>query len=188
MRGPVRRLLAAAIVALGCTAVRAAEVENVEVSYERGEYRVTITAILAAPIGRVHAVLTDYPHWPEINDLIKESVVESGEDPDRQLVRTVTGGCVAFFCKRFVQVQWMRAEAPERIMADVLPERSDLRHGWARTRLTEVEGHTHFHYEMALAPRFWVPPLIGPLMIQHKLRRQAIETAENVERIAAGDA
>lgn len=183
----MKLLVTVMIVALVWAPAGAAEVERVEVDYSRGTYSVLITAVLSAPIERVYEVLTDYPHWPRINDLIKESVVEDDAGSGEPVVYTVMGGCVVFFCKHFENVQRMRTEAPGRIDADVIPERSELEFGWARTLLTRAnDTETRFHYEMELAPEFWIPPLIGPALVQHKLRKQAIETAEIVERIAAG--
>lgn len=179
MKSIVGVLLATAI-----TPIVAAEVVNVDVVHERGVYHVTIDALLDAPPDAVFAVLTDYPRWAEVNDLIKESVVLEGDDPSRQLVRTVAEGCVLGFCKRFAQVQWMHASDDWHIRAEVVPELSDLRAGWANTKLSESAGSTLFQYTMMLEPDFWIPPLIGPMMIKRKLRKQAIETAEAVELAA----
>lgn len=175
-----------ALCLLACSpAVVAAEVRRVEVTYHRGEYHVEIDAVLDARAAAVYAVLTDYDRWAEINDLIKVSVVEEVVNPSTKLVRTVSEGCVLRFCKRVEQVQWMRTSPQWRISAEVLPERSDLQSGWARTRLVEHSGRTLFHYEMALVPDFWVPPFIGPMIVRRKLRQQAIETAAAVEAAAA---
>ncbi|MCA1798261.1 MAG: hypothetical protein LC632_02075 [Xanthomonadaceae bacterium] len=162
-----------------------AEVQRVDITYERGEYHVQVDAVLSAHPAAVYAVLTDYALWPELSDLIKESEVIEVASASTKLVRMVSEGCVLWFCKRIEQVQWMHAEPQWRIGAEVLPERSDLRSGWARTRLVEHSGRTLFHYEMSLVPDFWVPPVIGPMMIRRKLRQQAIETAETVEAAAA---
>ncbi len=172
------------LLAMVAAPIAAAEAVNVEVTHESGIYHVTIDALLDAPPDAVFTVLIDYPRWAEVNDLIKESVVLEGDDPARQLVRTVAEGCVLGFCKRFTQVQWMRAHDDWRIRADVVPELSDLRSGWANTKLSASGRATLFQYEMVLEPDFWVPPLIGPLMIKRKLRKQAIETAAAVELAA----
>lgn len=174
----------ALLLAMVAAPIVAAEAVNVDVTHEDGIYHVTIDAMLDAPPDAVFAVLTDYPRWAEVNDLIKESVVLEGDDPTRQLVRTVAEGCVLGFCKRFAQVQWMRTEDGWRIRADVVPHMSDLRSGWANTKLSESGGATLFQYEMVLEPDFWIPPIIGPMMVKRKLRKQAIETAEAVELAA----
>lgn len=174
----------AVLLAMAAAPLVAAEVVNVDVAHERGVYHVTIEALLDASPDAVFAVLTDYPRWAEVNDLIKESVVLEGADPTRQLVRSVAEGCVLGFCKRFSQVQWMQAGDGWRIRADVIPEQSDLRSGWADTKLSESGGSTLFQYTMMLEPDFWIPPLIGPMIIKRKLRKQAVETAVAVELAA----
>ncbi len=178
------KTIVAVLFAMVAAPIAAAEAVNVEVTHEDGVYRVTIDAMLDAPPDAVFSVLTDYPRWAEVNDLIKESVVLEGDNPSRQLVRTIAEGCVLGFCKRFAQVQWMRASDDWRIRANVVPHMSDLRSGWANTQLSEIDGATLFQYEMVLEPDFWIPPLIGPMMIKRKLRKQAIETAEAVELAA----
>lgn len=182
MKRPVTLLMFAL---LHLPSLSAAEVERVDVAYEDGEYRVTVEAVLHARTDAVYAVLTDYPRWAEINDLIKESYLEEVTGPDLARVRTVSEGCVLFFCKSIEQTQWMRTAPDWRISAEVLPEISDLKSGWARTHLIAEGDATRFHYEMALVPDFWVPPIIGPMMIRAKLRKQAIETAVLVEARAA---
>ena len=178
------RIAVLVLLAAVASPIAAAEAVTVEVTHEDGVYHVTIDALLDAPPDAVFAVLTDYPRWAEVNDLIKESVVLEGDDPAQQLVRTVAEGCVLGFCKRFAQVQWMRASDDWRIRADVVPHMSDLRSGWADTKLSRSGSATLFQYEMSLEPDFWIPPLIGPMMIKRKLRKQAIETAEAVELAA----
>ncbi len=179
-------MIAALSVALVCAAPAAgAEVERVEISYKDGEYRVQVEATLDANADAVYTVLTDYARWAELNDLIEESHIEEVGGPHLTRVRTVSEGCVLFFCKRIDQVQWMRTASDFRISAEVLPEVSDLKSGWARTRLTADGDRTRFIYEMALVPDFWVPPIIGPMVIRAKLREQAVQTAVAVEARAA---
>lgn len=174
-------VLVAAVVA---SPVDAAEVRRIEVATRDGEYFVEIDAVLDARPVDVYRVLTDYGRWAEIVDVIKESEVEETAGPAVARVRTVSEGCVLWFCKRVEQVQWMRTAPQWRISAEVLPERSDLQSGWARTRLVEHSGRTLFHYEMALVPDFWVPPVVGPFVIRRKLREQVVQTAEAVEAAA----
>lgn len=178
------RLAIVLAAALAAAPVTAAEVIDVTVTHEDGVYHVAIEAWLDAPMPAVYAVLTDYPQWAVVNDLIKESEVLDASDPTRTLVRTVAEGCVLFFCKRFTQVQWMHADGEDGIRAEVIPERSDLRSGSAHTVLTDADGRTLFDYEMSLEPDFWIPPFVGPLVLKRKLRKQAVETAEAVETAA----
>lgn len=178
----IRSLLLLALVA--SPTVAAAEIQRVDVRYSGGEYHVVIDAVLHAKAAAVFGILTDYARWHEINDLIKESEVEEVADASAQRVRTVSEGCVLAFCKRVEQVQWMRTAPGWQISAELLPERSDLKSGWARTVLVDNGDHTVFRYEMALVPDFWVPPIVGPYIVRRKLHRQAVDTAHAVEAAA----
>ena len=175
---------AAAAATLAASPASTAEVLGVDVTHEKGVYHVRIEALLDAPRDAVFAVLTDYARWADVNDMIEESVVLEGATPAEQLVRTVAEGCALGFCKTFTQVQWMRASDGRRIEALIVPERSDMRSGWAKTELSDADGRTLFRYEMSLEPDFWVPPLIGPWIIQRKLRAESIQTAAAVELAA----
>ena len=176
----MRRAALALVTAAGIMPASAstAEVVTVGVTHEDGIYHVTIEALLDAPRDAVFAVLTDYARWADVNDMIEESVVLEGATPAEQLVAE---GCALGFCKTFTQVQWMRASDGRRIDAEIVPERSDMRSGWAKTELSDAGGRTRFRYEMSLEPDFWVPPLIGPWIIQRKLRAESIQTAAAVE-------
>lgn len=154
---------------------------QVTVSYIGGEYRVEVEAILEGEPDAVFDILTDVRSWPQLSDIIVDVEVQSVPEATRQRVRTVSRGCVLAFCKTVKQVQWFETGPDWTIQAEVIADESDLRSGWARTRLESVDGGTLFRYEMALVPDFWVPPLIGPAMIRYKLRREAEETARIVE-------
>jgi hypothetical protein len=36
----------------------------------------------------------------------------------------------------------------------------------------------------AVEPDFWIPPFIGPWLIERKLRSETLETVRNLERLA----
>lgn len=169
-----------AVLAVSATA-SATDVSRVDVSYKDGEYRVQVEAYFDASRDVVFDILTDYISWPGLSDIIKTSTVEGVDEALRHRVRTVSRGCVLAFCKTVEQVQWMEIGLDGSITAVVVPEESDLRSGWAHTRLETVGGLTRFSYEMVLVPDFWVPPFIGPAVIRYKLRREAEDTARLVD-------
>lgn len=186
----MKRLLVLTLMAgvLFAASTRSADVGQVTVDYEGGEYRVQVEALLNAPADVVFDILTDFDSWPHISGLIVEATVEDAAGPAHHRVRIRSRGCVFAFCKTIDQVQWVTTNGSWHIEAEVLPQYSDLRSGWARTELVPEGSVTRFHYEMTLVPDFWVPPLIGPAVLRHKLREEAIETARTVEMLAAHQA
>jgi hypothetical protein len=165
-------------------AAQGSDVDQINVSYTDGEYRVTVDTLLNASPDVVFDILTDYDSWPHLSSLIVESQVEESTGPANHRVRTRSRGCVLAFCKTIDQVQHVSTSGGWHIEAEVLPYQGDLRSGWARTELIPEGGATRFRYEMSLVPDFWIPPIIGPAIIRHKLREEAIETARIVEALA----
>jgi hypothetical protein len=64
-----------------------------------------------------------------------------------------------------------------------VPQDSDLRSGGARWQLSEVNGGTHLLFEAQVEPDFWIPPLIGPLVVKHMLHIEAVNTVKGLEAL-----
>ncbi len=55
-------------------------------------------------------------------------------------------------------------------MITILPERSEMREGWATWDIEADGGGTLVRYVAEVEPKFWIPPVIGPLIIKAALR------------------
>jgi hypothetical protein len=95
-------------------------------------------------------------------------------------------GCVLFFCREVEIVEFLKVEPPSRIVAIVDPERSDLHYGQASWSLAPAEGGTLVTYELDMRPQFWIPPVIGPLIIKAALRYRGLRAARRLEALASG--
>jgi hypothetical protein len=73
-----------------------------------------------------------------------------------------------------------------RIRVIVDPERSDLDFGWATWDIASEGEGALVRYEMEMKPRFWIPPVIGPLIIKAALRSRGLRAARRLEAVAAG--
>ena len=105
---------------------------------------------------------------------------------DWQRVRTVVNVCILIFCKHMVQVQDVRMPDAYTIEASMVPGAGDFRSGEARWVLQEHTGATRLHFSHVFEPDFWVPPLIGPWMIENKLVEEVEVTARYIEHQARG--
>lgn len=161
-------------------AAGAADIEEVAVARDGERYAVAMTVVLAASAGSVYAAMTDFQELHRINP----NILLAETDADGRL-HTIVELCVAFFCREVEQWQIVATDAPNRLRMTVLPERSDLRHGeaeWTFAALTPDTSRMRFRAE--IEPDFWVPPVIGPWIIQRKLQEQATVTARGLERVA----
>lgn len=165
--------------------VAAAEVLHMDVQRDGNRYRIGAVMLVAVNAATVHALLTDYPGLPRLNPAIKKSEILAVTDAAHQRVRTTIRGCVLFFCRTLVQVQDLTQLDDGQILAVIVPEGSDFRFGEFRWRPEPYGAATRLRFEAQVEPAFWVPPLIGPMLVKRKLRQEAEETAAGLEAVAA---
>jgi hypothetical protein len=165
-------------------AVQGADVISLEVEQEDGNYRVSMDAVLAAPMPAVWQRLTDYPQLKVLSPSVSESDVLAELGPTRHRVRTKSRLCVFIFCGDIVQVQVMTQAAVGVLQAMVEPEDSDFEQGRLEWRLMAQQGATRLMFNAELRPDFIVPPLIGPWAIKRVLREEALVVVTGLERLA----
>jgi hypothetical protein len=66
------------------------------------------------------------------------------------------------------------------------PERSDVEFGRGTWLLAADEEGTLLDYEVEMKPRFWVPPVLGPLVIKAVIRSRGIRAVRRLEYLASG--
>lgn len=181
------RLPAAIATFLSAAASSAATIEQLEISRSHTVFSMRLSARLDAPLERSHAVFRDLNLLPQINDAVERVRLLDGAPTGAQRLYTRVRVCVSLFCARLDQVQDLRErnDAQGRAFdAIVLPERSNLRQGRAHWLMRDCDGATCLQFHAELEPDFWVPPLIGPWLIERAMRREALATALGIERLA----
>ena len=155
----------------------AAEIESLDVKKESGRYVITAETVLDAPITGIFDVLTDYERFHELSSMITESrfvmpevvmdQVEKTEDEvDPVIVFTRSEGCVLFFCKKIDKTETMETVQGKKVVTTVIPEHSDVDFSQAKWILSRHKGKTRLKYELTTELGFWVPPLIGPMVVK----------------------
>ncbi|MBA2410373.1 MAG: hypothetical protein H0V62_11645 [Gammaproteobacteria bacterium] len=180
----IRLLGALAMLGL-VSSTRAGEVEQLDVEHQDGIYNITMTFSVAAPLGAVRAVLTDYAHLSALNSAIVESQVLLARNDNSTRVRTRTKDCILFLCADITRIEDVTSDGAGGFQATIVPGLSDMKSGLARWRIQSRKEITRIAFDARMEPDFWIPPLIGPMLIKHRLRTHLKETAENVERLAA---
>ena len=184
----MRRTLAAVCLACVGSQVCAAEIGQLAVDRDRDRFAMTLQARLDAPLDDSYRVLGDFAELPRVNDAIEKVRLLDGAPAGATRLFTRVRVCVWLFCAHLDQVQdmWPVVDGETRgYDAAVLPERSNLRFGHARWRLRDCANRTCLQFDAQLEPDFWVPPLIGTWAIERAMRREAIATAQGIERLAA---
>ena len=172
------------------TPVRAADIRDIDLSVADGRYTVTARTHVDAPAPAVFAVLSDFPRYGELSSTYRE--VRWLQEPDAAgsgRVYSLVEGCVLFVCRRLERVEAVRLDAPGHIEAIVEPEASTVPYGVSEWQVSADEaGAAWVDFRMAIEPGFWVPPIIGPLVIRGALALRSGKAAERLERLALGRA
>ena len=90
--------------------------------------------------------------------------------------------CILVFCKQVEQMQRVVQVDSRTVEAVMLPGQGDFRTGFARWRFGGDGTATELYFTEELEPDFWVPPLIGPWLIERKLVREVTETVRYIEQ------
>lgn len=165
----------------------AAEIQSLHVAHDGVRYHVEMEVKLQAPSVASYAVFATPGDLPKINPAVQQVRVIGHRGDEQARVYTEVRVCALFYCKLLHQVQDMRY-APRSdggdLHAEVLPAQSDFSYGRADWHFRPDGAATHLHFSAELEPAFWVPPLIGPWLVERSLREEAQRTSAGIEQLA----
>lgn len=144
--------------------VGAAELRNVAVDHVDGRYKLTSEVWFDTDIESIFAVFLDYDLAAQFTSFIVEARNLEPDENGRRRFYIRNQGCAWFFCSTFERSGHVEHEARQFIRSTADPEVSD------------------FEFE----PKFWIPPLIGPYVLQLKLQRDSAGAIHRIEAIAQG--
>jgi hypothetical protein len=159
-------------------------IEQVQTGFHDGEYRLTMTATLAAPLGSVESVLRDYARYPQLDARILSAQVLSRSSAAQLELQTRINVCFSFLCRKVERVERVE-ERPGELLATVIPERSDAERGSTHTQLSARGDRTRVIYTTTIVPKFWVPALLGRSLMLRSLRDATVTLFEHIEQRAA---
>jgi hypothetical protein len=165
----------------------AGEIISADINNEGERFTARSELIIHVPEPRVREILTRYENLPLINDGIKGVNILERKGADHARMRVSATSCILFICRDYSWVQDANILPSGDIETVMDPAISDFREGRVTYRLHPHDGDTRLIMEADIIPEFWFPPVVGPLLIMNKLRNEALETAEGVERVAAAE-
>jgi ribosome-associated toxin RatA of RatAB toxin-antitoxin module len=182
--------IAALLAALGCAgAACAAQIESFKVSHDGDRYHIEVHARLAVPAAAAYRAFADPAQLQAINPAVQHMEVLKRVDDQAARLYSEVHVCAGPFCKTLHQVQDMsyhpRADGGD-LHADVLGGQGDFRSGRGDWQFQPAgDQATELHFSADLEPNFWVPPLVGPWIVESAFRDEAERTSEGIERVAA---
>ena len=163
-----------------------ADLRVVEVDRDDDRYSLRSEAWFEASPQELYRVLTDYDLFEQFSSTYVETRNAGRDDQGRPRFFTRMQGCVLLFCRSFVRHGYLLLVPHSEIVAIAEPEDSDFRYSKERWRLQREGRGTLLIYDFEMEPGFWVPPVIGPYVIQRSLRSGGSDAIDRIEALALG--
>ena len=180
----------AGVAAAAGSLVPAATIDEdaLDVTRRNGRYSLVAEAHLAATPESIYHVLMDYDDnaYGRISGVYKESRYLDPAPDGTPIVYTRMEGCLLrFICVSLCRTERLESIEPRWIKSYVLPERSNFKHSTSEWVLEpDGNGGTKMQFSLEMEPDFWVPPIIGPRILERTLERGGVNAVRRIETLA----
>jgi hypothetical protein len=176
------RLLACLATLLLAAPLCAAQEVKVKVQRHGETIVVDVEAHVAAPVKEAWGVFTDYDHMSAFISNIKHSKVLAR---DGNLLEVEQAGetRVAFMRFGFIAVRAVELTPMQEIRSSLVS--GDFKAYASTTHIAATPAGAKISHHGEYVPKSWMPPLIGPAMIESETRKQYLEFIAEIERRAA---
>ncbi|MBF0624792.1 MAG: hypothetical protein HQL82_08295 [Magnetococcales bacterium] len=155
------------------------------VRHADGVYHLTLEMRLRGRADLLRSLILDFDHLEQLNPTIVASARLTSPNPDVARMRITLRDCVLIFCPQLVQTQEVRQSNDGSLLVTILPEASDYSAGRSVWTFTQEENQiTRIRVEAMLAPRIFIPPLVGPAMVGQLFQTRSEEMLANLETLA----
>lgn len=173
------------VILILCTSASTADgLEELSVTDADGEYSLRIVDVLNVPADYVRKVITDYKHAYRIDHTITKVEVLPVDHDEVVRVRNLSKHCVGPFCFDIAWTGDVTETSDGDIVVRTIPELSDFVSGAAIWHIRSQGERTWVSYESNLKPAFFIPPVIGDIIIKKNIKDEALDIFKNIERQA----
>ncbi len=165
-------------------ASRSAELRDVQIELKDERYHLFSETYLDVSREALYAVLSDFEQFEKFTSAIVEARNTESNEYGQPGFYTRMEGCVLLFCKSLIRNGYLILIPRLEIVAISNPEESDFKYSRERWQLIDFEDGTMMMYDFEMEPGFWVPPVIGPFVIQRALRNGAERAVDRIEKLA----
>ena len=154
----------------------------VKVRKEGAGVAIDVVCPVDAPWHIVWEVLTDYPHMPQFISNIRESVVEeqNGNVLHVRQKGKASRGPVTLSYEMLREVELVpQTEIRSRLIS------GDLKSSDFVTKIVQLGDRIHIVNNGRYVPKVWVPPMVGPAMIEAETQKQFGEFRAEILRRSA---
>jgi hypothetical protein len=172
---------------LACvTPAPAATLVQTDVAHDHSRYTITFEVLLDADHATVARLLGDYARLNRLSPTVIDSRILGQSRAGQPRVHVIVRACALFLCKTVNKVTDIARSPDGELRMRNVPALSDFTEGEEVWQLQPEGRATRVRYQANMVPKFFVPPVIGPLVIKAVIRRELRESAQRMEALAQG--
>lgn len=169
-------------------AVQAVELRSVVVEREDGLFMLESEVWFNAEREALYEVFLNYDLTHQFTSFVVDSRNLEPDELGRRRFFISNQGCVWFICRSFERTGHVEHVPPEVIHSTADPELSDFHTSIESWEFTPEGDGTVVVYKFQFKPKFWLPPVIGPYVLQRKLELDSDHALSRIERLAQENA
>lgn len=179
-----RTIVAIAITLIGASA-STATLDSLDVDRKGDVYSLVAETYLNASPESISRVLLDYERFGRISNVYKEYGYLDPLPDGTPVVFTRMEGCLLkVFCKSMTRVEKLEVASPDHIRTVTLPDRSDFKRSTSEWSLEPEADGTRMTYTLEMEPDFFVPPVVGPMLLKRTLKQDGGKVIDRIEDLA----
>ena len=177
------------VVLLGFSqAIAAGQVKESRVDHDAGVYNLSFDLVIDKNIDDVRRVVTDNNGLTQLSNILVESRELSAPKSGLKQRLLVARVCILLICRQVKLVERVKSIGPDEFITTVIPKPSDFKSGTLHWQLTKLADHkTRLEFYGKEEPDFWIPPVIGPILVKRLLERETTVIINNIENLPAHD-
>jgi hypothetical protein len=175
------RVCELAMLLLASGVCSAGRIEKLAVTHSDGEYRLEVVSELNVPTRYAYDVITDYQHAYRLNPAIVEVDVLPG---GREGAVRVRNRSEHWFGPFYFHIDWIgeiQSPNPGPLEVVTIPENSSFESGHALWTIRSQGEGTLVEYQSRLKPKFFIPPVIGEMIMENRIREETLTTFQRIE-------
>ena len=167
------------------SSVYAGQVQHADVKHKQGIYTLTLDMVVDVEQDVVYRIITDHERFHKVSDVLIETRLLKNADNNKKRRLLVVETCIWFFCFKINMTEDVQEVGNELLLTNIVPEMSDFKYGKTQWRVNALkESGSRIQFYSQHEPDFWIPPVIGPLLMKHKMLSEARETVSKIEDLA----
>lgn len=179
-----RTIIAIAVSLIGASA-STATLNSIDVDRKGEVYSLVAETFINATPEAISNVLLDYERFGRISNVYKEYGYLDPLPDGTPVVFTRMEGCLLkVFCKSMTRVEKLEVASPDHIRTVTLPDRSDFKRSTSEWSMEPEDNGTRMTYTLEMEPNFFVPPVVGPMLLKHTLKQDGGKVIDRIESLA----